>query len=132
MGCVPVQASTNHHSRPRLIILLLLVAGVLSILYYPYNSPFNPASVLLGVSILCLPFLVAMEGFYVVSGRVRKRRLPRVLAFGIAATITSAIFNTTLSTVGPCALRVAESGVALPWHLPYTASTALEAPHCAR
>ena len=44
MGCVPVQASTNHHSRPRLIILLLLVAGVLSILYYPYNSPFNPAS----------------------------------------------------------------------------------------
>ena len=105
-----MQLSTNHHPRPRLIILLLLVAGVVSVLYFLYNSSFNPAPVLLEVSILCLPFLVAMEGFYVVSGRVRKRRLPLVLAFGIAATITSAIFNTTLSTVGPCALGVVGSG----------------------
>src|SRR5256886_9487525 len=85
MGCVPVQPSTDHHPRPRLIILLLLVAGVLSVLYYPYNTSFNPAPVLLGVSILCLPFLVATEGIYVVSGRVPKRELPLVLAFGIAA-----------------------------------------------
>src|SRR6266699_3600962 len=76
---VLVPPSTNHHPRPRLIILLLLVTGVLSVLYYLYNSSFNPAHVLLGVSILCLPFLVAMEGFFVVSGRVRKRELPLVL-----------------------------------------------------
>ena len=126
-----MQASTNHHSRPRLIILLLLVAGVLSILYYPYNSPFNPASVLLGVSILCLPFLVAMEGFYVVSGRVRKRELPSVLAFGIAATVISALFNTTLTTVGPCALGVSGSGFPLPWYLTFTHYTGLDGPPCA-
>ena len=59
MGGVPVQPSTNHHPRPRLIILLLLVAGVLSVLYYPYNSSFSPAPVLLEVSILCLSLLVA-------------------------------------------------------------------------
>src|SRR5207245_10909730 len=69
MGGVPVQHSTNHHPRPRLIILLLLVAGVVFVLYFLSNSSFNPAPVLLEVSILCLPFLVAMEGFYVVSGR---------------------------------------------------------------
>src|SRR2546426_146814 len=57
MGGVPVQLSTNHHPRPRLIILLLLVAGVVSVLYFLYNSSFNPAPVLLEVSILCLPFL---------------------------------------------------------------------------
>jgi len=130
MGGVPVQPSTNHHPRPRLIILLLLVAGVVSVLYFLYNSSFNPAPVLLEVSILCLPFLVAMEGFYVVSGRVRKRRLPLVLAFGIAATITSAIFNTTLSTVGPCALGVSGSGFPLPWYLTFTHYTGLDGPPC--
>ena len=128
MGGVPVQLSTNHHPRPRLIILLLLVAGVVSVLYFLYNSSFNPAPVLLEVSILCLPFLVAMEGFYVVSGRVRKRRLPLVLAFGIAATITSAIFNTTLSTVGPCSLGVSGSGFPLPWYLTFTHYTGLDGP----
>jgi hypothetical protein len=131
MGCVPVQPSTNHHPRPRLIILLLLVAGVLSVLYYPYNSSFNPAPVLLGVSILCLPFLVPMEGFYIVSGRVRKRELPLVLAFGIAATVISALFNTTLTTVGPCALGVSGSGFPLPWYLTLTHYTGLDGPPCA-
>src|SRR6266568_4983076 len=68
--------------------------------------------------------------FYVVSGRVRKRRLPLVLAFGIAATITSAIFNTTLSTVGPCALGVSGSGFPLPWYLTFTHYTGLDGPPC--
>ncbi len=131
MGCVPVQPSTNHHPRPRLIILLLLVAGVLSVLYYLYNSSFNPAPVLLGVSILCLPFLVAMEMFYFVSGQVRKRELPLVLAFGIAATAISALFNTTLTTVGPCALGVSGSGFPLPWYLTFTHYTGLDGPPCA-
>ena len=128
MGCVPVQPSTDHHPRPRLIILLLLVAGVLSVLYYPYNTSFNPAPVLLGVSILCLPFLVATEGIYVVSGRVPKRELPLVLAFGIAATVISALFNTTLTMVGPCALGVVGSGFPLPWYLTFTHYTGLDGP----
>jgi hypothetical protein len=130
-GCVPVQPSTNRHPRPRLIILLLLVAGVLSVLYYPYSSPFNPVPVLLGVSILCLPFLIAMEGFYVVSGRIRKRELPLVLAFGIAATVISALFNTTLTMVGPCSLGVSGSGFPLPWYLTFTDYAGLDGPPCA-
>src|SRR6266480_3131352 len=77
----------------------------------------QPCPVLLGVFVLCLPFLVATEGFYVVSGRVRKRELPLVLAFGIAATLISTLFNTTLTTVGPCALGVSGSGFPLPWYL---------------
>jgi hypothetical protein len=130
IGCVHAQPSTNHHSRPRLIILLLLVAGALSVLYYPYNSSFNPAPLLLGVSILCLPFLVAVEGFYVVSGRVRKRELPLVFAFGIAATVISALFTTTLTTVGPCALGVSGSGFPLPWYLTFAHYMGLDGPPC--
>src|SRR3989442_11327336 len=106
MGCVPLKPSTNHHPRPRLIILLLLVAGVLSVLYYPYNSSFNPAPLLVGVSFLCLPFLVGMESFYVVSGRVRKKELPLVFAFGIAGTVVSAFFTTTVMPAEPCSLGV--------------------------
>src|SRR2546427_13296583 len=71
----------RDHFRPRLILLLLFVAGVPSVLYYPYDSSYHSAPLLVGVSFLCLPFLVAMEGFYVVSGRVRKRELPLVFAF---------------------------------------------------
>jgi hypothetical protein len=112
-------------------MLLLLVAGILSVLYYPYNSSFNPAPLLLGVSILCLPFLVALEGFYVVSGRVRKRELPLVFAFGVAATVISALFNTTLATVGPCALGVSGGGFPLPWYLTFTHYTGLDGPPCA-
>ena len=121
----------NHRSRPRLIFLLLFVTGLLSIFYFPFNSSFNPAPLLMGVSFLCLPFLIAMEGFYVVSGRVRKRELPLVLAFGIAATVISALFNTTLSTVGPCALGVSGSGFPLPWYLTFTHYTGLDGPPCA-
>ncbi len=131
MGRVPLQPSTNHHSRSRLIILLLLVAGVLFVLYYPYNSSFNPAPLLLGVSILCLPFLVAVETFYVVSGRVRKRELPLMLAFGVTATVISALFNTTLTTAGPCAPGVSGSGFPLPWYLTFTHYTGLDGPPCA-
>jgi len=120
----------KHRSRPRLIFLLLFVAGLLSIFYFPFNSSFNPAPLLLGVSILCLPFLVAMEGFYVVSGRVRKRELPLVLAFGIAATVISALFNTTLTTVGPCALGVSGSGFPLPWYLTFTHYMGQDGPPC--
>jgi len=126
-----VQPSTNHHSPVRLIILLLLVAGVLSGLYYPYTSSFNPAPLLLGVSILCLPFLMAVETFYVLSGRVRKRELPLVFAFGIAATVISALFNATLTTVGACALGVSGSGFPLPWYLTFTHYTGLDGPPCA-
>ena len=125
-----MQPSINHRSRPRLIFLLLFVVGLLSIFYFPFNSSFNPAPLLLGVSILCLPFLVAMEGFYVVSGRVRKRELPLVLAFGIAATVISALFNTTLTTVGPCSLGVSGSGFPLPWYLAFTHYTGLDGPPC--
>jgi len=114
-----------------LIFLLLFVVGLLSLFYFPFNSSFSPAPVLLGVSILCLPFLVAMEGFYVVSGRVRKRELPLVLAFGIAATVISALFNTTLTTVGPCSLGVSGSGFPLPWYLTFTHYTGLDGPPCA-
>ncbi len=121
----------NHRSRPRLTFLLLFVAGLLSIFYFPFNSSFNPAPLLLGASILCLPFLVAMEGFYVVSGRVRKRELPLVLAFGIAATVISALFNTTLTTVGPCALGVSGSGFPLRWYLTFTHYAGLDGPPCA-
>jgi len=120
----------NHRSRPRLIFLLLFVVGLLSIFYFPFNSSFSPALLLLGVSILCLPFLMAMEGFYVVSGRVRKRELPLVLAFGIAATVISALFNTTLTMVGPCALGVSGSGFPLPWYLTFTHYTGLDGPPC--
>jgi hypothetical protein len=130
IGRVPVQPSTNRHSRPRLIILLLLVAGVLSVLYYPYNSSFNPAPLLLAVSTLPLPFLVAVEGFYLVSGRVRKRELPLMFAFGIVATVISALFNTTLTTAGPCALGVSGSGFPLPWYLTFTHYTGLDGPPC--
>jgi len=125
-----LQASLNHRSRPRLIFLLLFVVGLLSIFYFPFNSSFSPALLLLGVSILCLPFLMAMEGFYVVSGRVRKRELPLVLAFGIAATVISALFNTTLTMVGPCALGVSGSGFPLPWYLTFTHYTGLDGPPC--
>ena len=125
-----MQASLNHRSRPRLIFLLLFVVGLLSIFYFPFNSSFSPALLLLGVSILCLPFLMAMEGFYVVSGRVRKRELPLVLAFGIAATVISALFNTTLTMVGPCALGVSGSGFPLPWYLTFTHYTGLDGPPC--
>ncbi len=131
IGRVPLQPPTNHHSRPRLIILLLLVVGVLSVLYYPYNSSFNPAPLLLGVSILCLPFLVALEGFYVISDRIRKRELPLVFAFGIAATVISALFNTTLTTIGPCALGVSGGGFPLPWYLTFTHYMGLDGPPCA-
>jgi hypothetical protein len=131
IGCVPLQPSTNHHSRPRLIMLLLLAAGVLSVLYYPYDSSFNPAPLLLGVSILCLPFPVAAEGLYIVSGRVRKRELPLVFAFGITTTIISALFNTTLATAGPCALGVSGGGFPLPWYLTFTHYTGLDGPPCA-
>src|SRR5713101_837993 len=127
----PMRSSSTNQYRPRLILLLLSIAGVLSLLYYPYNSSYNPALVLLGVSLLCLPFLVAMEGFYVVSGRVRKRELPLVLAFGIAATVISVLFNTTLTTVGPCALGVSGSGFPLPWYLTFTHYTGLDGPPCA-
>jgi len=113
-----------------LIFLLLFVVGLLSIFYFPFNSSFSPALLLLGVSILCLPFLMAMEGFYVVSGRVRKRELPLVLAFGIAATVISALFNTTLTMVGPCALGVSGSGFPLPWYLTFTHYTGLDGPPC--
>ena len=121
----------KHRSRPRLIFLLLFVVGSLSIFYFPFNSSFSPAPLLLGVSILCLPFLVAMEGFYVVSGRVRKRELPLMFAFGIAATVISALFNTTLTTVGPCSLGVSGSGFPLPWYLTFTHYTGLDGPPCA-
>src|SRR5947208_16771830 len=57
-------------------------------------------------------------------------RLTLVLAFGIAATMSSAIFNTTLSTVGPCALGVVGSGFPLPWYLTFTHYTGLDGPPC--
>jgi len=96
-----------------LILLLQFVAGVLSVLYYPYNSSFNSAPLLVGVSFLCLPFLVAMEGFYVVSGRVRKRELPLVFAFGIATTVVSAFITTTVMLARPCVVGVSGSGFPL-------------------
>jgi hypothetical protein len=110
----------SRHSQPRLIFLLLFVAGVLSVLYYPYNASFNPAPLLVGVSFLCLPFLVAVEGSYVVSGRVRKRELPLVFAFGIAATLVSAFFTTAVMPAEPCALGVSGSGFPLPWYITFT------------
>jgi hypothetical protein len=113
-----------------LIFLLLFFAGVLSVRYYPYNSSFNSAPLLVGVSFLCLPFLVPMEGFYVVSGRVRKRELPLVFGFGIAATVVSALFTTTLTTVGPCALGVSGSGFPLPWYLTFTHYMGQDGPPC--
>src|SRR6266566_9839984 len=104
---VPVQPSTNHHPRPRLIILLLLVAGVLSVLYYLYNSSFNRVPVLLEVSILCLPFLVAMEGFYVVSGRVRKR----AVAFGVG------FWNRSYYHISPIQHDTNDGRVLCSWHV---------------
>ena len=115
-----MQSSMRDHFRPRLILLLLFVAGVPSVLYYPYDSSYHSAPLLVGVSFLCLPFLVAMEGFYVVSGRVRKRELPLVFAFGIAATVVSAFITTTVMLARPCVVGVSGSGFPLPWYLTFT------------
>ena len=53
------------------------------------------------------------------------------VGFGIAATVISALFNTTLTTVGPCALDVSGSGFPLPWYLTFTHYTGLDGPPCA-
>jgi hypothetical protein len=106
------------------------VGGTLSFLYYPYNSSFDPAPLLFGVALLCLPFLVAFEGFYVISGRIRTRQLPLMFAFGIAGTVVSVFFTSPLMAAGPCTPGVTGSGFPLPWYLTFTQYTGLDGPPC--
>jgi hypothetical protein len=100
--------------------MLLFVAGLLGFLEYSYSPSFDPAPLILGVSFLCLPFLVALEGLYVFFGRIRKRELPLMFAFGIAATVVSVFVAATLMTAGPCALGVSGGGFPLPWYITFT------------
>lgn len=105
-----MKSSPRDYPRPRLIFLLLFVAGLLGFLEYSYSSSFDPAPLILGVSFLCLPFLVALEGLYVFFGRIRKRELPLMFAFGIAATVVSVFV----------ALGVSGGGFPLPWYITFT------------
>lgn len=95
------------------------MAGLLGFLNY-LDSLSDFAPLILGVSFVCLPILLALEGLYVFFGRIRREQLPLMFAFGIAATVVSLFIPTTLLTADPCARGISGGGSPLPWWITFT------------
>lgn len=112
-----MQSPATGHLRLRLILLFALLAGVLSLLAYPYGSPFYLSLFLSRFSIFSFPPLVALDWLYSFSGRIPKRRSLLLFFAGIAATVGSALYSTTLVEAGPCTPGVRGAGFPLPWFL---------------
>lgn len=116
----PVLSSPVDYPRPRLIFLLLFVAGLLGFLLHSYGSWSDFDPLVLEVSFLCLALLVVLEGLYVFFGRIRTKELPLMFAFGIAATVVSLFIPTTLLAAEPCARGISGGGFPLPWWIMFT------------
>jgi hypothetical protein len=110
------------HSRWRLILLFLGVAGILSLFNYPYSSSFYLSPLLLRFSIFSFLPLVAFDWLYAFSARIRARKLLLLFSVGIAFTVGSAFHSTLLLAAGPCTSGVVGAGFPLPWYLSYVGS----------
>jgi hypothetical protein len=89
------------HLRLRLSLLFILVAGMLSVLAYPYGSLFYLSPFLLRFSTFSFLPLAALDWLYGSSGRIPTRKLLLLFFAGIAATVGSALYSTVLVRRGP-------------------------------
>ncbi len=92
---------------------------MLSMLAYPYGSPFYLSPFLLRCSIFSFLPLAALDWLYTFSGRIPTRRLLLLFFIGIAAAVGSGFYSTMLVAAGPCTPGVSGAGFPLPWFLSF-------------
>ena len=112
-----MQSPVTGNLRLRLSLLFILVAGILSVLWYPYGSPFYLSPFLMRFSIFSFLPLVALDWLYAFSGRIPTRRLLLLFFAGVATTIGSAFYSTMLVEAALCTPGVRGAGFPLPWFL---------------